>query len=127
MKKLLLSVLLACTLLFFGCVPYKSDYRAVKMLTSGNDTERSLSFERLDGSYVFKLKAEQDGLLFYTAALESGEINVYYDNTGTKLFLCNLKSGETINDKGGYVDGGKITYVILETISPAKGSLTFSL
>ncbi len=125
---LLLSLLFVCC---SGCTShYKSKYNAVNMITSNNSTSCSIKFEKLSGVYVSKLKGpnNSDGAISYTASLEKGEMNVYYDASGTKELLFNIKAGESIeNDLCGYWTNGAAVYIILETVSECEGSLKFSL
>ena len=92
-----------------------------------NNTNRhcSAEFYQLDGTCVFKLKKTDggEGDLHYIASLEEGEINVYYDIYGTKELLFNLKAGETVDSRGGYIERGKTVYIIIETVETSKGSV----
>ena len=83
----------------------------------------SISFSRLEGTYVMKLKLRgegQEGSIHCKASLEEGEINVYYDSLGVKEFLFNLKAGESIDERRGYIESGRTVYIIVETVTPAK-------
>ena len=82
----------------------------------------------LNGTYVFKLKKSEgaDGDLSYKASLEKGEMTVYYDSLGTKEPLFTVKSGESVDSRGGYVNQGTRVYVIIEA-RDAEGSLEVRL
>ena len=89
----------------------------------------SAKFSYLDGTLVLKLKMNGEGLensIGCKASLEEGEINVYYDWIGVKELLFNLKAGESIDECRGYIESGSV-YIIIETVTPAKGSVEIDL
>lgn len=105
---------------------YVSSYSAIAM-TRHNTTDRcSADFKRLSGTLVFKLRPESEGELHYAGALDEGEINVWYDIYGTKELLFNIKAGDTVDMQGGYVEGGKTVYVIIETVTESRGRIEVS-
>ncbi len=134
MRKTLCIFLLIFALCLTSCEPYVSSYSAVMMSRSMLNGEASLSFERLEGTYVIKSKVELDGAaegsITYSATLTAGEINVYYDTYGVKELLFHLSAEDgtaaTVADRGGYIERGQQLYIIVETVTPAKGSLAFS-
>lgn len=93
--------------------------------------ERGIAkFGRLDGTLVLKLKMSGKGLensIGCKASIEEGEINVYYDAFGVKELLFNLKAGESIDERRGYIESGKTVYIIIETVTPAKGNVEIDL
>ncbi len=133
MRKICCILLLLLVFCLTSCEPYVSSYSAVMMSRSMLNGEATLSFERLEGTYVIKSRAELDGAsegsISYSATLSEGEINVYYDIYGVKelLFCLSAEDGAaTVSDRGGYIESGKQVYIIIETVTPAKGSLAFS-
>lgn len=132
MKKLLL-VILCLTVLFSSTscdFRYVSSYKALGLVRSEIGDRGSVKFGRLDGTVVLKLKMSGTGLensIGCKATLDEGEINVYYDIFGVKEFLFNLKAGESIDERRGYIESGNRVYIIIETVTPAKGSVEIDL
>ena len=124
MKKILLFIL--CISLLFSataCTEYVSSYKALMFVRMGRGDHGSISFSSLEGTYVMKLKLRgegQEGSIQCKASLSEGEINVYYDSLGVKEFLFNLKAGESIDERRGYIESGRTVYIIVETVTPAK-------
>ena len=131
MKKAVAFLLVVSVLLgICACgSPYVSSYRALGLVRNNTNRHCSASFHKLNGVCVFQLKKTDDGEgeLYYTASLEEGEINVYYDACGTKELLFHLTAGETAEGIGGYIESGKRIYIIVETVESSKGSLRVSV
>ena len=132
MKKLLLVIL--CLAVLFSSTScdfrYVSSYKALGLVRSEIGDRGSVKFGRLDGTVVLKLKMSGTGLensIGCKATLDEGEINVYYDIFGVKEFLFNLKAGESIDERRGYIESGNRVYIIIETVTPAKGSVEIDL
>ena len=132
MKKLLLVIL--CLAVLFSSTScdfrYVSSYKALGLVRSEMGDRGSVKFGRLDGTVVLKLKMSGTGLensIGCKATLDEGEINVYYDIFGVKEFLFNLKAGESIDERRGYIESGNRVYIIIETVTPAKGSVEIDL
>ena len=132
MKKILL-ILVCLTVLFSSTscdFRYVSSYKALGLVRSEMGDRGSVKFGRLDGTVVLKLKMSGTGLensIGCKATLDEGEINVYYDIFGVKEFLFNLKAGESIDERRGYIESGRRVYIIIETVTPAKGSVEIDL
>lgn len=132
MKKILL-ILVCLTVLFSSTscdFRYVSSYKALGLVRSEMGDRGSVKFGRLDGTVVLKLKMSGTGLensIGCKATLDEGEINVYYDIFGVKEFLFNLKAGESIDERRGYIESGNRVYIIIETVTPAKGSIEIDL
>ena len=132
MKKFLLIVL-CLTLLtsFVSCnISYVSSYRALGLVRNEMGDNGSVKFGKLDGTVVLKLKMNGTGLensIGCKATLDEGEINVYYDIFGVKELLFNLKAGESIDERRGYIESGNRVYIIIETVTPAKGNVEIDL
>ena len=132
MKKLLL-ILVCLTVLFSSTscnFRYISSYKALGLVRSEMGERGIAKFGRLDGTLVLKLKMSGKGLensIGCKASIEEGEINVYYDIFGVKELLFNLKAGESIDERRGYIESGKTVYIIIETVTPAKGSVEIDL
>ena len=129
MKKILLCFL--CVILVFSvsACDYVSSYKALMFVRMERGDHGSISFSSLSGTYVMKLRMSgegQEGSIHCKASLDEGEINVYYDSLGVKEFLFNLKAGESIDERRGYIESG-VVYIIIETVTPAKGSVEIDL
>ena len=132
MKKTLL-VFLCLAVLFSSTscdVRYISSYKALGLVRSEMGERGIAKFGRLDGTLVLKLKMSGKGLensIGCKASIEEGEINVYYDAFGVKELLFNLKAGESIDERRGYIESGKTVYIIIETVTPANGNVEIDL
>lgn len=132
MKKALLIVLcIALLLSVTACSGYVSDYKAFMFVREERGDHASISFSGFEGTYVMKLKMKgegQEGDIHCKASLTEGEINVYYDWLGTKELLFNLKAGESIDERLGYIESGHTVHIIVETVTPAKeGKISIDL
>lgn len=134
MKKLLTILLtFVICLSAAGCdsdaFKYVNSYKAVGMIRSNTNDSAKLSFMSLDGRIVFKLKYDEasEGHIFYEASIEEGEINVYYDIFDTKEHLFRAQAGYPIEGEGGYIEGGKSVYVIVEADNAKEGSVEIRL
>ena len=128
MKKIFLVGLCLTLVLSFASCDFRSvsSYKALGLVRSEMGERGSAKFNYLDGTVVLKLKMKGTGLensIGCNASLEDGEINVYYDAFGQKELLFNLKAGESIDERRGYIESGKTVYIIIETVTPAKGSV----
>lgn len=114
--KLAVVMLLAITTFCFAaCSTYVSRYSAIASITKNTREEGSIKFGELDGSYVFKLKPDEDGEISYEATFESGSLKVYYDAGEGKTELFAISSGEELSGKEGNVKKGQTVYIIIET------------
>ena len=132
MKKILLFVLCISVLLSVtACSGYVSSYKALMFVRQERGDHASISFSGFEGTYVMKLKLKgegQEGSIHCKASLTEGEINVYYDWLGTKELLFNLKAGESIDERLGYIESGHTVHIIVETVTPAKeGKISIDL
>ena len=131
MKKLLLFVLCIALLLSATSCDYVSSYKALMFVRQERGDHATISFSKLEGTYVMKLRMKgegQEGSIQCKASLGEGEINVYYDSLGVKEFLFNLKAGESIDERLGYIESGRTVYIIVETVTPAKeGKISIDL
>ena len=130
MKKTLFVVFFALFVLcvFAGCSKYSSKYSAVASVTTNTTGKASLSFSSFNGTRVFKMrnKGGTDQLQF-SARLQNGSLNVYYDCNGTKQSLFSLKSGDELSSSLGGIPTGEI-YIIIETDGKCQeGRLEFEL
>ena len=103
-------------LLLTGCGKYISSYKAIGFVHTNSSTSAEMSFYSFEGTMVFKLKSSGEGDLKYTAKLESGTADVYYDYYyyRTKQELFTIESGEELDSHGGYIEAGTV-YIIVET------------
>lgn len=74
-----------------------------------------MSFSIFEGTIVYELRCKgEDEMLHYSSTLESGSVDVFYDNNGEKVLMFSVKGG---SDADGFVSDlqkGK-TYIIVET------------
>ena len=116
-------VLCIALLLSATSCDYVSSYKALMFVRQERGDHATISFSKLEGTYVIKLRMKgegQEGSIQCKASLGEGEINVYYDSLGVKEFLFNLKAGESIDERRGYFESGRTVYIIVETVTPAK-------
>ena len=131
MKRILLCLL--CVFFVFSATSceYVSSYKALMFVREERGDHASISFSGFEGTYVMKLKMKgegQEGDIHCKASLTEGEINVYYDWLGTKELLFNLKAGESIDERLGYIESGHTVHIIVETVTPAKeGKISIDL
>ncbi len=128
MKRFLTLLLTLCLFCAPACGKYQSKYDAVGLIRHNAGTEFSASFQKLDGTLVGKIQADdgQDGVIRCKASLEEGEITVYYDEGFNKFLLFSLKAGESIDDDRGYYSNGSRVYIIVEAVS-CKGIFEISV
>ena len=130
MKKLF-SLIIAATLLLSlcSCGGYVSSYKAIGLVRSQTKHGCETSFYSLKGQLVFKLKKSSgsEGSISFSVRADEGEIYLYYDNNGSKQQLAHVKAGESITDKGGYVEGGNDVYIIIEAPNGAGGKVSVEL
>ena len=126
MKRVLICVL-AFVLLLSLVACEVSSYKALMLIKIVMDNHCEVSFDYLDGKLVLKPRYTRsaEGDIHYSATLEEGEINVYYVFLDVKQLLFNIKAGESIDSRGGYIEKGRQT-IIIETVTPAKGKITIS-
>ena len=126
MKRVLICAL-AFVLLLSLVACEVSSYKALMLIKSVKDDYCEVSFDYLDGKLVLKphYTRSGEGDIHYSATLEEGEINVYYVFLDVKQLLFNIKAGESIDSRGGYIEKGRQT-IIIETVTPANGKITIS-
>ena len=123
MKKFLCVLLSLLALFSFASCGYASAYRAIGLITMHNRSTYSVSFYNLKGTMCETLRLtteESGGELYYSATLEEGEVNVYYDVDGEKELLFTVKGGETVDGHGGHIESGRRIYIMIETVGSAK-------
>lgn len=108
-------------------IPYSS-YQARNIVRSTTSEGYKIRFDSLKGVVSQKmLRAKYDSTILYYASLEEGEINVYlYTPTDrTKTLMLNIKAGEVIQGRFGFVEKNDSATIIIETVSKSKGKFTF--
>ena len=103
-----------------------SSYKAIMLVRITKDDFCEVSFSYLDGELVMKPRytVADEGQIHYTALLDEGEINVYYEcASGVKELLFNIKAGEDLDSRGGYIERGR-QKIYIETLTTAKGKIT---
>ena len=78
---------------------------------------------------AFKLKRtdKNDAAISYSISVSEGKIFLYYDIYGIKEPLAQASSGDTVEDRGGYIESEKTVYVIIEATEGAKGRVSVEL
>lgn len=133
MKKHLFTALLAMTmawllLMLSGCNSYRSHYKAVAFLHTNTSENASMSFSSFEGTMVFQLKCKNaDEKISYSAKLDEGSANAFYDCSGTKTELFSVSPGNDISDIGGELQKGTV-YIIVEASEKCQdGRFSFDL
>ena len=131
MKKVVTLIFAAmfCLLCLAGCCPYKSSYKAVAFVHSNNEDSAKMNFSEFEGTIVFELKCKNasQAKLKYSAKLQKGNAQIYYDHDGTKKKLFSAREGEQVN---GSVKGltNETVYIIVETNGKCEdGEMTFEV
>ncbi len=131
MKKILSWIMILSLLMTLSsCSTYTSSYNAIGLVRNQTSHSCKASFYSLEGELVFKLKKSDvgaEGEISYSIQVEEGEIKLYYDIYGVKEELVTVKAGESIEDKGGYVEGGKTIYIIIEAAEKSRGKVSVEL
>ena len=131
MKKIT-SLIIVLSLLFAlcSCGKYVSSYKAIGLVRSNNSHSCYASFLTLEGELVFKIRKSDKGAegdISYSIEAEKGEIRLYYDIYGTRELLSHVTAGESVDERGGYVEGGKTVYIIIEASDNARGKVSVEL
>lgn len=123
MKKILsFIIIIAISLSVSSCGKYVSSYSAIGMVRTSYDDHCEARFHSLSGSIVFNVrKTTPSGEIKYRAAIEEGELNVYYDADGERELLFNLTPSDEIISHGGYAESGKTVYIIVEASRGTRG------
>ena len=131
MKRVItLLTLFALLFTLSSCGRYVSSYMAVGLVRSQTSHSCKASFLSLEGRLVYKLKKTDDGNegnISYTVEVDEGEVTIYYDIYGIEEELVRVKSGESASDKGGYIEGGKTVYIIIEADEKSRGKVSVEL
>ncbi len=131
MKKIT-SLIIVLSLLFAlcSCGKYVSSYKAIGLVRSNNSHSCYASFLTLEGELVFKIRKSDKGAegdISYSIEAEKGEIRLYYDIYGTRELLSHVTAGESVDERGGYVESGKTVYIIIEASENARGKVSVEL
>ena len=131
MKKIITFItILALMLTLSSCDTYTSSFNAIGLVRINTSHSCETSFYSLEGQLVFKLKKSDvgaEGEISYSIQVEEGEVRLYYDIYGVKEELATVKAGESVDDKGGYVEGGKTVYIIIEAAEKSRGKVIVEL
>ena len=114
---------------FTGCNIRVSSYRALMLVQTNTKHEASMSFSKFTGTKVFTLKVvgNKEMMLSYSAELDNGKAEVFYEYNGEKTDLFTIESGEEKNSKVGPFSSGTI-YITVKTIETCdEGKFDFSL
>lgn len=126
MKKILLLIVAVFSLLFCSC-----ESNSFTMCVQQNfKNEYTIHFGTFRGTKSTKIRNELDGdgTIEYTASLEEGSMNVYYEVNGKEELLFTIEAGQSLSDQGGYITGDGNVKIIMKTIEPCKnGEFDFKL
>ncbi len=114
---------------FTGCNIRVSSYRALMLVQTNTKHEASMSFSEFTGTKVFTLKVvgNKEMMLSYSAELDNGKAEVFYEYNGEKTDLFTIESGEEKNSKVGPFSSGTI-YITVKTMETCdEGKFVFSL
>ena len=114
---------------FTGCNIRVSSYRALMLVQTNTKHEASMSFSKFTGTKVFTLKVvgNKEMMLSYSAELDNGKAEVFYEYNGEKTDLFTIESGEEKNSKVGPFSSGTI-YITVKTMETCdEGKFVFSL
>jgi len=130
--KRIVSSIIALTLLLSlcSCGGYTSSYKAVGLVRNNTSHSCQASFLELEGRLVFKLRksaSEGEGDISYTVTAEEGEITLFYDAYGIKEELARVRGGDSVSSRGGYVEGGRTVYIIIEATEDSHGKVSCEL
>ena len=132
MKKIL-SCIMLLSLLFTlcSCDRYVSSYSALGLVKKQTSHSCEASFHSLEGRLVFKIKKSSSGAaegdIGYSIQVDEGEIRLYYDIYGVMEELAKVNAGESVAERGGYVESEKPVYIIIEASKRAKGKISVDL
>ncbi len=121
MKKTLVSILLLISILL--CAVSCSSYTAIGLVKSSGVDRAYAKWQTLNGIITLDtyLTGASEGELAYTASLDEGEVNVYYETALLgKSLLFTVKGGEEISSSGGYVEDGQKIRIIIETVGTTR-------
>ena len=113
-----------------SCDKYTSSYKALGLVRNQTSHSCEAEFYSLEGRLVFKLKRPKKGTegdISYSVQVDKGEVRLYYDIYDTRTELAHVKAGGSVTDRGGYVEGGQIVYIIIEASENAKGKISVEL
>ena len=132
MKKFLSFIItLSLPITLCSCDKYTSSFKAIGLVRSQTSHSCEASFYSLEeGQLVFKIKKSglgTEGDISYSIKVDEGELRLYYDIYGTKEELAHVKAGESVDDFGGYVEGGKTVYIIIVAIEKTEGYVSVEL
>lgn len=125
-----LILILPLIFVLCSCGKYTSSYCAIGLVTMQSSHSFETSFYSLKGQKVFKIRKPQkgtDGDISYSISVKEGEIRLYYDIYGVKEQLAVVAAGQSVEASGGYVEGGKLVYVIIEAAENTRGKVSVEL
>jgi len=128
-NKFFITILLSFLLLpLSSCSKYSSHYTAIGFVHTNTKKHASMSFSSFKGSFIFNLECENENeKINYTAKLENGNANVFYDCNDIKTELFSITSNNEINQIDGVLKKGKI-YIIIEISEVSKdGKFIFDI
>lgn len=129
MKRFISVIIVISLFILSSCDEYVSSYKAVGLVKNQTSHSCEAKFHSLEGQLVFKLKKSDagEGNISYSVKVEKGEVYLYYDASGVKEELACVKSGQTVENTGGYIEGGYPVYIIVEATDTAKGEISVEL
>ena len=124
MKKILSIIfVLLLVITLSSCDKYSSSLETIGLVRIQTSHGFETSFDAIkDGQLVFKKQKTDkgEGAIHYSINVEKGELKLYYDIYGIKEELAHVKAGESIDELGGYVEGGRTVYIIIEVVKDTR-------
>ena len=111
---ILIMLSLLCVIFLPGCRRYISKYKAIGFVHSNRSASAFMNFYEFEGCMVFRLKSKNAGQIEYSAKLNTGDITVYYDISGTKNELFSIHDGEETEDVLTLPEAGTV-YILVQT------------
>ncbi len=127
MKKSLSVLSVLCFILLSGCNAYNSKYNAVAFVHSNRADNAFMNFYQFEGTMVFRLKLKEAGAIKYSAKLEKGSAEVYYDDAGTKTLLCSVNPGQSVESASPTLKAGTVYIIVQANGKCENGDFRFDL
>lgn len=113
-----------------SCNKYTSSYKALGLVKNQTSHSCEARFYSLKGQLVFKIEKSESGKegdISYSVQVDEGEIYLHYDIFDVKQELAHVQAGESVTNRGGYVEGGHTVYIIIEATQKTKGKVSVEL
>ena len=121
------SILAVVFMSMNGCGGYESDYKAQGLVKSNTEDGALMNFSRFQGTMVFELECDGDEVIYYSAKVGEGDLEIYYDCGDGKIDLCAVSQDVMLETCSPALKKGKV-YIIVEAENECSaGVLRFQL